>query len=207
MTKPSTQTKPIVVVDIDGVLFETPIDAVAAANLAHSLSYNVSDIFNYNAEHDKTKFVLKGEDLFHAFQLDTARYRQVKGARKALERLAKRARIVALTSRSYDKFYDATLAVIKKHFGDLIDDVYFTTEPLNDRHREKGEIVKELGGAVLVDDAVKYCESAVAHGVPAVLIPQPYNETGHNYAANYRAKDWADAVRIIEQELDRSSDH
>lgn len=195
--------KPTVVVDVDGVLFETPIDAVAAANKAHGTKHHVSDIFNYNAEHNKEKFVVNGEDQFHKFQHNTLQYRQVKGVRKALERLAKRANIVALTSRQYDPFADATRQVIYKHFGDLIADVYFTTEPSGDKHREKGAIVKELGGTLLVDDAVKYCESALAHGVPAVLIPQPYNQSGHNYAPDYRAADWDDAVRIIERELDR----
>jgi uncharacterized HAD superfamily protein len=202
MTKMTPQ-KPIVVVDIDGVLFDTPIDAVAAANVTHGTTHHVNDIFNYNAEHDKTKFVISGEDQFHTFQHSTGRYREVQGARNALQRLAKRAKIIALTSRNYATFSHSTREVIAKHFGNLISEVYFTTEPLSEKHREKGEIVKELGGSLLVDDAVKYCESAVAHGVPAVLIAQPYNQSGHNYPTEYRATNWDDAVRIIERELDR----
>lgn len=194
--------KPVIVVDIDGVLFETPIDAVKAYNQAYGASYNVSDIFNFNAEHDKSKFVVDGEDQFHKFQHVTEQYRQVSGVRKALERLSKRARIVALTSRNYEMFYKSTKRVIEAQFGNLISDVYFTTEPSNDKHREKGEIVKELGGTVLVDDAVKYCESAVRYGLSAVLIPQPYNKTGHSYSLKWRAEDWEHAVKLIEKELD-----
>lgn len=196
--------QPIVVVDIDGVLFDTPADAVAAANAENGTRHEVTDIFNHNAEHDKGKFVVDGVDQFHKFQLDTGNYRQVEGAKEALEYLVRQtgAKVIALTSRNYDMFYEPTTAAIQEHFGDLISEVYFTTEPSNDKHREKGEIVKELGGKILVDDAVKYCESAVAHGLPAVLIPQLYNETGHSYPPEYTAANWKDAVRIIVQELE-----
>ncbi len=195
--------KSVVVVDIDGVLFETPVDAVKAYNQTHGANYDASDIFNFNAEHDKSKFIVNGEDQFHKFQHATEQYRQVSGVKKALERLSKRARIVALTSRNYDMFHESTKRVIEEQFGDLISEVYFTTQPSSDMHREKGEIAKELGGKVLVDDAVKYCESAAKHGLAAVLIPQPYNKTGHNYSIEWRADDWEHAVNLIEKELDR----
>lgn len=206
MNQQVTAEQPIVVVDIDGVLFDTPIDAVAAANVENGTNHDVSDIFNHNAEHDKSKFVVDGVDQFHKFQQDTGNYRQVEGAKEALEHLVRQtgAKVIALTSRNYDMFYEPTTAAIQEHFGDLISEVYFTTEPSNDTHREKGEIVKELGGKVLVDDAVKYCESAVTHGLPAVLLPQPYNRTGHNYPPEYTATNWQDAVRIVEQELEKT---
>lgn len=202
--EPLDAQKPIVIVDIDGVLFDTPVDAVEAANQANGTNYHVTDIFNHNAEHDKEKFVVNGEDQFWKFQHDTDKYRKVEGARKALERLAKRATIIALTSRNYDDFEVPTRRAIEEHFGDLISKVLFTTEPSNAQHREKGEIVVELGGKLLLDDAVKYCESAVAHGVPAILIPQPYNESGHNYPPELRATDWEHAADMVEAELDRS---
>lgn len=206
MPEPAVAEQPIVVVDIDGVLFDTPIDAVTSANAANGTNHDVTDIFNYNAEHDRGKFVVNGVDQFHKYQLDTASYRQVDGAKEAIEHLVRQtgAKVIALTSRNYDLFYEPTKAAISEHFGDLISEVYFTTEPSNDIHREKGEIVKELGGKVLLDDAVKYCESAVNHGLPAVLIPQPYNRTGHNYPPEYTAIDWQDAVRIVEQELEKT---
>jgi uncharacterized HAD superfamily protein len=203
MTDSSTRRKPIVVVDIDGVLFETPVDAVATANKQHGTNHHVNDIFNYNAEHNKITFTVDGEDQFHRFQHDTGSYREVEGVRHALERLAKRATIVALTSRNYDKFSESTRRIIKDRFGELISEVYFTTKSSSGPHREKGEIVKELGGSLLVDDAVKYCESAMAHGLPAVLLAQPYNQHGHSYSSDYCAANWDDAVRIIERELDQ----
>lgn len=199
-TEKSLDARPIVVVDIDGVLFDTPVDAVAAANTEHSTTYTSKDIFNHNAEHDKDKFIINGEDQFHKYQHDTTKYREVEGAKQALERLSKRAKIVALTSRDYAKFAKSTRQVINEHFGNIITEVYFTTEPTGSHHKEKGKIIQELGGSVLVDDAVKYCESAVAHGVAAILLSQPYNKVGHSFPL--QASNWNEAVRLIEHELD-----
>ena len=46
----------IVVVDIDGVLFDTPGQAVARWNGIHGTSHDTTDIYNHNAVHDKEKF-------------------------------------------------------------------------------------------------------------------------------------------------------
>jgi phosphoglycolate phosphatase-like HAD superfamily hydrolase len=199
---------PVIVVDIDGVLFNTPADAVAAFNSEQGTDHRVEDIFNYDARPDKTKFYIDGVDHFHKHQHDTAAYHEVPGAKEALRRLhAKGAQIVALTSRHYGKFYDGTLAALDKHFGvgagpdDLISTVHFTSQAGSDDKREKGEIIKELGGQILVDDAVRFCESAARHGVYAILLSQPYNQQGHEWPPEQRAEDWAAAERLIEERL------
>ena len=193
--------KPIVVVDIDGVLFNTPVDAVASYNKKYSSNYKVSDIFNHHAEHDKKRFVVNDEDQFHAFQLNISQYKEVEGAKRAIDRLAKKAKIIALTSRNYDKFYIVTNQIIKDYFGNSISEVYFTTQPSSTKHREKGEIVKELGGNVLIDDAVKYCESAIAFGIPAILMRQAYNISGHGFPKEYTADNWSQAIVLVEKIL------
>jgi len=198
-----TSDKPIIVVDIDGVLFETTNDTVTAVNKEHGTAFTVTDLFNHHAEHDKSKLVINGEDQYHKLQHNVDQYREVDGAKQVLERLSTRAQIIALTSRNYDKFFESTQKVIGDRFGEVISEVYFTTQPSSDQHREKGEIVKELGGAILIDDAVKYCESAIKYGIPAVLISQPYNKVGHDYPKDFTASNWQEAAEIIERVLDK----
>jgi phosphoglycolate phosphatase-like HAD superfamily hydrolase len=193
--------KPTLVVDIDGVLFDTPIDAVAIFNAGHGTRYAVTDIFDYDARHDKTKFAIDGVDYFHKHQHDTSAYHVVPGAKDALQRLHREMKVIALTSRNYDAFHDSTVAVIREHFAGLVGQVYFTTAPGQDNDREKGEIIKELGADILVDDAVRFCESAARHGVFAILLSQPYNLTGHNWPSNQTARDWIAGERLIEQHL------
>lgn len=191
-----TKQKPIIVLDIDGVLFQTPTDAVLAYNQRFGTTHVVEDIFDYNARHNEDLFVVDGIDQFHLYQDDANAYAPVPGSVAALKKLAKSAKLVALTSRSYDRFYTLTQESIQKHFGNTISAVYFTTKPGSEDHREKGEIIKELGGSLLIDDSVAYCLSCQKLGIPAILFGQPYNKAGHDYPPELRAKDWRGAEAI-----------
>lgn len=171
---------------------------MARTNHVHGTSFHVSDIFNHHAEHDKSKFVINGDDQFYAHQYDVAAYSLVPGCQEALLELHNKADIFALTSRNYDKFYEYTQQALDKYLPNLISELYFTTAPGRSTHDEtKGQIIKRLGGTVLVDDAVKHCESARAEGIDAILFGQPYNEKGHSYPPEWRATNWPDVVRII----------
>lgn len=197
-----TDTQPIAVFDIDGVLFNTPDDAVASANARNGTSYSVEDIFNHNAEHDKSKFVIDGVDQFHSYQLDTSQYRKVEDAKEALQALVDNGvKVIALASRNYDMFHETTKVAIAEHFGDLVSEVYFTTEPGSEEHKEKGEIIRELGGQVHVDDAVKYCLSAEAQDIPGILLARDYNRTDHVYPPEKTAQNMREAASMMLRQL------
>jgi beta-phosphoglucomutase-like phosphatase (HAD superfamily) len=192
-----------IVLDIDGVIFDTPVDAVNRANNVHGTNFHVSDIFNHHAEHDKSKFVIDGEDQFYVHQHAVNDYSLVPGCREALTELQDEATFIALTSRNYDAFYEDTKLALEKYLHGLISELFFTTAPGRSTHDEtKGEIIKRIGGSVLIDDAVKHCESARAEGIDAILFGQPYNQAGHAYPSEWRAADWPDATRIIRSSLE-----
>lgn len=223
MDQQSSQEQPIVVVDIDGVLFDTPGQAVDRWNTIHRTTHEVTDIYDHDAVHDKTKFRRyhdngaydendgkgKFDDGFYDGQKDIDGYIQMEGARSALERLHRRgARIVALTSRDPAKLREATLRAIDSHFGighdkdGLIDEVLFAGDPdIPGDHRRKSDIMKAIGGKVLVDDAVRYVEDAAAAGLPAILLTQPYNRKGHTWPPAMTAATWKEAELLIEREL------
>jgi uncharacterized HAD superfamily protein len=196
-------TKPIVVLDVDGVLFQTPSDAVLAANKLHGTTHKVEDIFDHDAHHNKELFVVDGVDQFHLHQSDIAAYTPVPGSVEAITSLAQSATLIALTSRNYDKFYDVTKAALHRYFGTAITQLHFTTKPGSEDHRPKGQIVQELGGALLIDDSVEYCKSCSDFGIPAILFGQPYNQQGHDYPAELRANDWPHAESLARQLLQR----
>lgn len=223
MSEDLATEQPVVVVDIDGVLFDTPGQAVKRWNDIHGTSHETPDIYDHDAVHDKEKFRVyhedgkydedngKGrfDDGFYDAQKDTANYIQMPGAKAALERLHGRgAKIVALTSRDPAKLREATLSAIDSHFGighdndGLIDEVLFAGDPdIPGGHRKKSEIMKAIGGKVLVDDAVRYVTDAAESELPAILLAQPYNKDGHNWPPEKTADTWEHAERLIEQEL------
>lgn len=218
-----TPEQPVIVVDIDGVLFDTPQQAVEQWNATHGTSHETPDIYDHDAVHDKVKFRHyhddgqyeednskgKFDDGFYDGQKDVEGYIQMPGAKDALRRLRDRgAKIVALTSRDPAKLREATLSAIDSHFGighdkdGLIDEVLFAGDPdIPGGHSKKSEIMKAIGGRILIDDAVRYVTDAADAGLPAILLTQPYNKTGHNWPPEKTADTWERAERLIEQEL------
>lgn len=197
-----TKDKPVIVFDIDGVLFSTPIDAVAYSNHIHGTKHKLTDVFDHNAVHNEEIFIIDGVDQFWNFQKLTHMYTPTVGAQEAIKKLSKFAKLIALTSRSYDMFYDSTCEAIYKFYGNSISEIYFTTSKGSGINgRNKGEMILELGGDLLIDDAVKHCESCSKVGIPAILFSQPYNKTGHDYPAELTATNLSEVIAIAKNLL------
>lgn len=153
---------PVIVVDIDGVLFDTPGHAVERWNRIHGTGYKVEDIFDEHAVHDKELFRHrhadgvetdaetgeKYDDGFYGAQKDVANYLLIPGAREVLARLKHEygASLHALTARKRTNLGDATLTALGEHFGvgeaeeDLIDELHFSGDPdHDDKLDENGE--------------------------------------------------------------------
>lgn len=201
-----TKHPPVVAVDLDGVVFNTLHGSVAAFNDEHGANFAVSDIFNFDAEHDKSLFVVNDTDYFYKHQLNHPTHTLVSGVVEALSELKRSGiRVVALTARSEAMFSEATEVPIANYFGvgsgpdDLFYAVYYSKPNGSADRRDKGEIAKELGVSVLVDDAVRHCKSAVEHGVGAVLLLDSYNRQGHDWPERFSAASWSDAVVLIKQ--------
>ena len=194
--------QPVIVFDIDGVLFSTPSDAVKHSNNIHGTSHDVTDVFDHNAVHNEEIFIVNGVDQFWSFQKLVEMYTPTKDAQNAVTKLSKFAKLIALTSRSYDMFYESTNEAIHKFFGDAISEIYFTTSKGSGINgRNKGEMIIELGGDLLIDDAVKHCESCRKIGIPAILFSQPYNKKGHAYPTELTAANWDEVIKITKKIL------
>jgi beta-phosphoglucomutase-like phosphatase (HAD superfamily) len=153
---------PVIVVDIDGVLFDTPQHAVKRWNSIYGTDYKVEDIFDHNAVHNKDLFRHwhedgietdqdtgeKYDDGFYGAQKDVANYLLIPGAREILARLKHEygASLHALTARKKANLGNVTLAALGEHFGvgeaeeHLIDELHFSGDPDHDNKvDENGE--------------------------------------------------------------------
>lgn len=217
--------RPVIVVDIDGVLFDTPAYAVRRWNTLHGTDYSVEDIFDHNAKHDKQKFRHyhdAGEykddngtfdDGFYGAQTDTANYLPVVGAKDALWRLKQEydADVHALTARDKSNLEVATLRALNEHYGvgadkeQLIDELHFSGDPdfVGDKNAAKGKILKEvLHADIMVEDSIANAVSSLEWGVETVVLDQPYNRVGHEYPADKIAADWDALYHLISQSLE-----
>jgi len=191
---------PVIVVDIDGVLFDTPQHAVDRWNNAHETNYAVEDIFDASAKHNKELFRHwhedgmetdketgeKFDDGFYGAQKDVANYLLIPGAREVLSRLKQEygASLHALTARNKANLEDVTLTALGEHFGvgeaeeALIDELHFSGDPdfIGEASADKGTILRDILGAhIMVEDSITNANSAKKAGIASFVLDQSYN--------------------------------
>lgn len=219
--------RPVIVVDIDGVLFDTPQHAVERWNAIHGTTYTVSDIFDHNAKHNKELFrhwhddgletdPASGnhyDDGFYAAQKDVANYLLMPGAREVLARLKAEygAAVHALTARDKNNLGDVTLTAIGEHYGandggdTLIDEVHFSGDPdfIGEAQADKGTILRDkLGAHIMVEDSVANAISSKKANVSTFVLSRAYNETGHDWLPEETAPNWDALYDLISQSLE-----
>lgn len=223
---------PVIVVDIDGVLFDTPQHAVERWNKIHGTNYAVEDIFDHNAKHNKELFrhwhddgletdketSKKFDDGFYGAQKDVANYLLIPGAREVLERLKHEygASLHALTARDKGNLEDVTLTALGEHFGvgegdeNIIDELHFSGDPdfIGENQADKGTILRDkLGARIMVEDSVANAQSAEKANVATFVLSRAYNQTGHDWSPDAIAPDWDTLYHLISQSLDTQGFH
>lgn len=124
------------------------------------------------------------------------RYAPIIGARLALEKLAQRYKLVAITSRKED-WRHMTLEWLDEHFPGVIDSVTFAGNKEHSVIRTKGEVCAELGAEWLIDDNVEHCLTARDHEVTPVL----FGDYGWQHKVPdslVRCKDWAGVLEYFD---------
>lgn len=135
------------------------------------------------------------KELNKEMEVDQSHVSVMANAQVAVSELSKRFHIVFVTSRdiSWEK---ATRTWLHNHFGDDDIQVYFCESHKNESAKSKGQICKDLGADLLIDDNVSHCHSAVREGIDTVL----FGEYGWHHDADEgitRCKDWPSVVKYI----------
>lgn len=219
---------PVIVVDIDGVLFDTPQHAVERWNKMHGTNYAMEDIFDHDAKHDKELFRHyhengqeidnetgeKMDDGFYGAQKDVANYLLMPGAREVLTRLKREygASLHALTARDKNNLEDVTLTALGEHFGvgeadeHLIDELHFSGDSdfVGKEKANKGTILRDILGAhIMVEDSVKNATDAKDAGIASFVLARSYNQNDkHDWLPEDTAPDWDTLYHLISKSLD-----
>lgn len=220
---------PVIVVDIDGVLFDTPQHAVDRWNAEHGTAFTVTDIFDHNAKHNKERGIgrhyhengsevdletgEKFDDIFYSAQKDVANYLLMPGAREVLARLKLEygASIQALTARDKANLGEVTLIALGNHFGvgeaneNIIDELHFSGDPdfIGETKADKGTILRDkLGAHIMVEDSIANAQSAKRAKVATFVLSRAYNQSGHDWPIEEAAHDWETLYELIAKSLD-----
>lgn len=104
-----------------------------------------------------------------------------------IEELQKRFHIILVTSRN-PVLEAGTRVWLKEHLtGDI--DLYFAKNGRMNIGRSKGELCKELGAFLLIDDNVDHCQSAIDNGVEAIIFGE-YGWQNAVVEGAVKCRDW-----------------
>lgn len=168
--------KPTVAIDIDDVLADSTDALRLLVNTRTNSSLTKEDYMTSGeywgyyervwAEHglsDRIKF----SDFEKEMEADQSHVPLLPSAEFAIRELSKRYHVVLVTARNIE-WERATKQWLKLHFGDGID-VYYTGHRRADDYKSKGQICKELGAVLMIDDNPGHCQAVMDEGVDAIL--------------------------------------
>lgn len=134
--------------------------------------------------HDKVPRDLLDQEMV----IDQSHIPLLPGASFALSELTKRFDIAVVTARN-PAWQEATLNWLRSHFGDVFVSVHFAGSRHEDNALTKGQLCKQVGAFVLIDDNIEHCKTAIEEGLEAIL----FGEYGWHIKIPeelVRCKDW-----------------
>ena len=168
--------KPLIAIDIDDTLADSTESLRIMANQRTGLNvpreaYQVKgEYWGYYervwAEHGVDKSY-SFSDHKAEMELDQSSLLVIDGAVDALGTLATRYRIVLITAR--DRSWEAeTRRWFRDRFDGIDFELYFTDHHHDDKGLTKGELCRQLGAELLIDDNDAHCRSAIDQGIGAI---------------------------------------
>jgi len=140
---------------------------------------------------------LKVDDFLDGLMADQSHMDILPGAQLGLQELAKQFDLVFVTSRN-PNMEKATRSWLERHITDNFD-LFFAKaghHAYGAAASSKGEICKELGATLLIDDNVEHVQSALDNGVEAVLFGN-YGWQRDIPEAAFRAEAWSDVLEYV----------
>jgi 5'(3')-deoxyribonucleotidase len=192
-------SKPIIAVDIDDVIADTT-DAIRLWGNAKSGIEMTKEHYSIPGEYwgyyervweqKGLNGVLIYDDAESSLIADELEVPLLAGASFAIKELQKQYSVVLITSRT-PLMEPVTRRWIDEHFAGLDIQLYFAKNPKNavGPAKTKGQLCKELGAFLLIDDNVDHCQSVLDERLEAVLFGDYGWQTGLPKGA-VRCNDW-----------------
>jgi 5'(3')-deoxyribonucleotidase len=148
------------------------------------------------AEHglsDRIKF----SDFEKEMEIDQSHVPLLPSAEFAIRELSRQYHVVLVTARNIE-WERATKQWLKLHFGDNDIAVHYTGHRSADDYRSKGQLCKELGAFLMIDDNPGHCKAVMDEGIKAVLFGE-YGWHGETPDGVVKCKDWPAVLEYINE--------
>lgn len=170
--------KQTVSIDIDDVIADSTEAMRLLVNERTGAILTREDYFNVGGEywgyyervwrehglHDQVSF----KDLSAEMAVDQSHVPLLPGAEFAVHELLKQFNVVFVTSRDAS-WESATRRWLSEQFQHDEPQVYFAEHHKDVRAKTKGQLCKELGAVLHIDDNVAHCQSVLDEGIAAIL--------------------------------------
>jgi len=120
----------------------------------------------------------------------------VQGSIIGIEKLRLNNDLYIITSKP-ENLRQITIDWLEKYFPNTFKEIYFTSKVRGDKNkRSKGEICKEIGIELFIDDSIENANSIVSTGIPVLIYDTPWNQGELN--ANIRiVYSWEEIITYV----------
>ena len=192
-------------IDIDEVLQPFKLPFLHFNNKVFEENLNPEDIEKGNHVHDLLGCSLEEANYrcnqFHESE-DADNLMPIAGSIEGISKLGEKHKLVAITSRS-NTVKESTLAWLRKHFGNALDEIYFSSEFYSNGNKSKAQICKEIGVEIMVDDNLDFALDCIEENIPVILFDLEgkywWNSTDKEYDKLHRVKSWGEVIEKIEE--------
>lgn len=197
--------KKTIAVDVDDVLATNAQDFIEYTNQRWGTNLTIDDYDEHwmkvwQVEYDEAE---RRAEEYHTSGIQS-RYLYHDDSRETLAQLHEKFRIVVVTSRRII-IEKETRTWLKKYYGESIDDIHFAgiyddmTMDIGTKMKQtKGDLLKDIGADYFIDDQIKHCLSADAHGIQAILFGDyAWNRTAEIPESIKRCHNWGEVARYF----------
>lgn len=191
--------KPVLVCDIDDVVFPFIPEVAKHYNQRHQANLTPEDFVSYDFYEVWGGTQQEANAIIESFLAEPwLELTPIEGAVEAFTRLKQDFDIVMVTARN-GIFETTTAAWLRAHFSDLFSGIVFAGNPHDGRgYRTKGEICRELGAVLIIDDHPGNVMSAVQQGVDGILFGiHAWTRQAEAHDRVARCQDWSAVEEYI----------
>jgi len=196
-----------IAVDLDDVLCSFITEFLKWYNPQHNTNWQFDDVVDYhwpNFMHVTLEQAIKD---VHEFFLSEgfANLPLMPGAHEFISQLTGQHELYIVTSRQ-NVAKNTTYNWLDRNFPGVFRKVMFANHYSADGSpaRTKGELCREIGCELIVDDDGRHVDSLLQSGIKVVLMDKPWNKNDQLLTGVIRAYNWEDATRAIEKLLTKS---
>jgi len=186
-----------IAIDLDDVLALSLIDFIDFYNEKFEKKITLEDFTGFSLNEsigmpiEKERKLLEEYDASHHYD----KIKPMEGAKEAIKELSENHELVIVTSRP-QKREEQTRKWLENYI-EGIKEVFFIRQEYGGESKTKGEVCKEIGAELLIEDNLDYAESCVDEGIRVLLFDYPYNQEENISPSITRVKSWKEVLKNL----------